>query len=131
MTDIFQAIADALQAGLPADWNKICVYIELGDSYYEVTYYCFIDGMTEPIQCYKLPELYNITEEQIDSVASGIAAILKEARAKSDDKWSVATYVLTLDGKFKIDYDYTDLSGGSYNYKKQWKSQYLNVEQRS
>ena len=35
------------------------------------------------------------------------------------------TFIVDSKGKMKTDFDYTDLSEGSYEYKKAWKQKYM------
>lgn len=39
--------------------------------------------------------------------------------------WSNMTMVIDSDGNMHTDFDYTDLSSGTYQYKKAWKKKYL------
>lgn len=124
--NISKEIAAELQAIIPADWKKIILYAEMTETSYEIFYYCFVRDSLEPIQCYDLPKSYDITEEKIDAGIERIAIIIKDEYNLTLDKWSIFTFILKENGNFKIDFDYTDLTDGSYDFKKEWKVKYLN-----
>jgi len=121
----FQLIANELHTVLPTGWTKTVLYAEITENAYEIFYYCFVEGEDISIQCYKLPSLYEITEKQIDVTIDRIAAIIKKAYTETEDKWSVMTFNINSMGKFNVEYDYSDLSEGSYEFKKVWKDKYL------
>ena len=52
--------------------------------------------------------------------------ITPEREALSPSKrWNAMTLVLQSNGKFRIDYDYSDVSDFAYTRKKEWKARYL------
>lgn len=126
---VFEKIAHRLQRVLPAGWNKICMYAEISEKSYEISYYCFVNGKSKPIHCYALVDEYQIEEKDIDEVFADINQLLKpfwkQSNESGKEAWSNFTLVFESTGKFSGYYDYTDLSEGSYNYKKVWKDKYL------
>ena len=56
--------------------------------------------------------------EKIDDIVS-------KERKNEKDIWTNMTMVIDSSGKMKTDFDYTDLSAGTYQYKKNWKTKYL------
>lgn len=129
MNKVFEDVAKTLQPILPKGWNKVCLYAEITEKSYEILFYCFINGKIKPIQCYNLSEEYQIEEDDIDVVFQKVNDILKSIwlKLKESDKetWSNYTLVFESTGKFSEYYDYSDLSEGSYEYKKIWKDKYL------
>ncbi len=125
----FELIADKLQDILPQGWNKVVFYAEVTDDSYEMFYYVFTSESETPIQCYDLPDLYEIDEEQIDAAFEELYEPLREERAnlitEEKEPWSNYTMVLTDDGHFKVDYDFTSLEDGGYEYRKVWKKKYI------
>ena len=125
----FELIADKLQDILPQGWNKVVFYAEVTDDSYEMFYYVFTSESDKPIQCYDLPDLSDIDEDQIDNIFEELYEPLREERSAlvTDGKepWTNYTLVLTADGHFKVDYDFTSLEDGGYEYLKNWKAKYL------
>lgn len=129
MDKSFEKIANCLQSVLPAKWNKVCLYAEISEKSYEIFYYCFINGVSRPVQCYDLTEDYQIEEEQIDNVFENINAILKPVwlalKKSGEDVWTNYTLIFESTGRFWEYFDYTNLENGAYEYKIQWKEKYL------
>lgn len=128
----FEIIADKLQGILPQGWNKVVFYAEVTGDSYEMFYYVFTSKSKEPIQCYDLPESYEIEEEKIDEIFDDLFVPLREEQtnliADGKEPWTNYTMVLNSDGSFKVNYDFTSLDDGGYEYRKEWKSKYLKAE---
>ena len=125
----FEIIADKLQDILPVGWKKVVFYAEVTDDSYEMFYYVFTTEGDKPIQCYDLPELYEIDEDQIDAVFDELYDPLREEQvgliAEGKEPWTNYTMVLSDDGSFKVDYDFTSLEDGGYDHRKMWKIKYI------
>ena len=127
----FEIIANKIQDILPQGWKKVVFYAEVTDDSYEMFYYAFTSESDKPIQCYDLPELYEINEDQIDAIFEEIYEPLREERSslvsEGKEAWTNYTLILTEDGHFKVDYDFTSLEDGGYEYRKSWKNKYINA----
>lgn len=125
----FEIIADKIQDILPQEWKKVVFYAEVTDDSYEMFYYVFTSESNKPIQCYDLPDLYEIDENKIDAIFEELYKPLREERSslavEGKEPWTNYTLLLTDDGHFKVDYDFTSLEDGGYNYRKDWKHKYL------
>ena len=125
----FEIIANKIQAVLPKDWEKTVFYAEVSDDSYEMFYYVFIPDRETPIQCYELPNLFEITEEAIDNIFEELyEPLIEEQQAlvtAGKAPWTNYTLVLNSDGSFKVDYDFTLLDNLGYEYRNAWKSKYL------
>ena len=62
----------------------------------------------------------NRLNEQLDDLGK-----MNEERMKEKELWSNMTMVIEPSGFMHTDFDYTDLTEGSYVYKKAWKAKYL------
>ena len=117
----YQKIYDEIYIFLTSDWEKLIVYLEYGEgsysySFYEKTKSGYING-------YDLPE---VSERAIDNSFKKIdKLVLKERNKDKDDQWTNMTMVVTKTGDMHTDFDYTDLSEGKYQFKKNWKKKYL------
>ena len=117
----YQRIYDELYKYLTPDWEKFIVYLEYGEgsysfSFYEKTKSRYING-------YDIP---GISEKGIDESFRKIdKMVLKERKKAKDDLWTNMTIVVTKSGNMHTDFDYSDLSEGKYQYKKNWQKKYL------
>ena len=126
-----ETIANKLQVILPQNWNKVVFYAEITDDSYEMFYYVYTLDSDKPIQCYDLPDKYVIDEEQIDSVFDELFEPLRDERnqlvLEGKDAWTNYTLTFSDDGSFKVDYDFTSLTDGGYEYRKTWKQKYIDI----
>lgn len=117
---VYQSIYDELYKYIPAGWDKIVVYLEYGKASYSFSFYIRI--AKKYIKCYDLPEISDdalaISFKKIDGI------VLKE-RSKEKELWSNMTMIVEKSGNMHVDLDYTDLSEGTYQFKKNWKKKYL------
>ena len=125
----FEIIADKIQNILPVGWKKVVFYAEVTDDSYEMFYYVFTSENEKPIQCYDLPDFYEIDEDQIDAVFDELYDPLREEQSglvsEGKEPWTNYTMVLSEDGSFKVDYDFTSLEDGGYDYRLSWKKKYI------
>ena len=117
----YQRIYDELSKYLLPGWKKLVVYLEYGEGSYAFSLYEKIgDGYTNG---YDLP---GVSEKEIDTSFRKIdKLILKERKKEKGDLWTNMTMIVTKSGDLKADFDYTDLSEGTYQFKKNWKKKYL------
>lgn len=116
----YQKIYDELSKFITPDWEKIIMYIEYGKesytfSFYEKTKDGYLNG-------YDIP---GVSEEDIGDAFKRIDKSLVQEREKENSLWTNMTMVVTKTGDMHIDFDYTDLSEGTYQFKKNWKKKYL------
>ena len=116
----FQRIYDELEPYLPSEWKKLVAYFEYGEASYSFSFY--VKEGKNYIKCYDIP---GIKESSLDKSFRKIDEFLSLARKTEEELWSNMTVVINNSGKIHADFDYTDLSGGSYQYKKNWKNKYL------
>lgn len=116
---IYQQIYNEVDSFLPNKWSKLIVYIEYGDDSYNMSFYVTAEEKT--VKCFDLPY---IDESKLMDAFSKIDKIISPERANEDKKWSNMTLIIEEDS-FKADFDYTDLSKGSFAYKREWKKKYL------
>lgn len=118
---IYQAIYDELSKYIPSDWDKLIVYLEYGNASYSFSFY--IQTGAEYVKCYDIPD---ISEKELAKSFSNIDKIVSTERNKEKDKlWTNMTMTVTKTGQMHTDFDYTDLSTGTYQFKKNWKKKYL------
>lgn len=118
--NVFQQIYDELEQFLINDWEKMVVYLEYGEASYSFSFHIKVGG--EYIKCFDIP---GIDEESIMNAFKNIDCLVSEVRKSERENWTNMTMIISRDGSMHADYDYTDLTSGSYQYKKNWKSKYL------
>ena len=117
----YQKIYDELGRFLLPDWEKIIIYLEYGEGSYAFSFYEKI--WDKYVNGYDLP---GVKEREIDTAFRKIdKLILKERKKENGNLWTNMTIVVTKSGDMKADFDYTDLSEGTYQFKKLWKKKYL------
>lgn len=119
--DIYLAVAEELVTVLPEKWEKVMLYSQITDDSYEFFFYVQVGEQF--IQCYELEQEFGIPRKEIRKCFSKLNDILKSDY--KEKKWYVLTYLLDKNGKFTTEYEYTDYSENSLDYKKQWKVKYL------
>lgn len=118
---IYQAIFDELRKYLTAGWNKLILYLEYGNASYSFAFY--IQAGDKYIKCYDIPD---VSDKELAQSFSTIDKIV--SREHSQEKkalWTNMTMTVTKTGQMHTDFDYTDLSEGTYQFKKNWKKKYL------
>lgn len=118
---IYQAIFDELSKYLTAEWNKLIVYLEYGNASYSFAFYIQEDD--KYIKCYDIP---GVSDKQLAKSFSAIDKIVSKERSQEKIAlWTNMTMTVTKAGQMHTDFDYTDLSKGTYQFKKNWKKKYL------
>lgn len=117
---VYQNIYDELEGYLPKGWDKLIVYLEYGNDSYSFSFYVKIAG--KYVKCYDLQE---ISDEVLAESFSKIDKVVLEERKKKKESWSNMTMTVSCEGEMHTEFDYTDLSEGTYQYKKNWKKKYL------
>ena len=116
----YQSIYDELDKYLIPGWEKLIVYLEYGKASYSFSFYVKVRG--EYVKCYDLPEA---SEDELSLSFKKIDKLLDNERKAEKDSWSNMTIVVDESGKMHAEIDYTDLTKGAYQYKKDWKKKYL------
>lgn len=116
---IFQMIFDEISVFLPSEWTKLIVYLEHGEEAYSYSFYVKVNEHF--VKCFEL----GVSENELFAAFARIEKAVSKERSKLDKCWSNMTMVVDDEGNMKTVFDYTDLSHENYQYKKEWKKQYL------
>ena len=117
---VYQGIYDELSKYLTMEWEKVVVYLEYGNASYSFSFYVMDkEGYTK---CFDLPE---VQDNELDVSFMKIDNLVSRERNKDKQPWSNMTMIIRNDGYMHSDFDYTDFSEGTYQYKKNWKKKYL------
>lgn len=121
MENIYKEIAKNLVTVLPENWEKVCLYCQLTKDSYEFFFYVKVDG--NYIQNFDLEKTYKITRKEIRDCFKNLNTVLRSDYESKN--YYVMTFILANNGKFTTEYEYTDYSEKSLEYKKNWKEKYL------
>lgn len=116
---IFQTIFNEVSDCLSLDWSELVIYLEHGEESYSYSFYAKIEDSF--IKCFDL----GIPEGKLFRVFENIEKEVSKERKQLDKPWSNMTMVVDCKGNMKTTFDYTDLSSGNYQYKKEWKKKYI------
>ena len=117
---VYQSIYDELRKYLISGWEKMIVYLEYGNASY--TFSFFVKDKKGYTKCFDLP---GVQDKELDASFKVIDALVSKERNKEKQPWSNMTMIIGNDGDMHSDFDYTDLSEGTYQFKKNWKKKYL------
>lgn len=117
---VFQSIYEELNKYLMPGWEKLVVYLEYGKASYSFSF--FVKQRKEYIKCYDIP---GISEDELAKSFKLIDRLVVKERGNGKEAWSNMTMVIENTGDMHTDFDYTDLSEGTYQFKKNWKKKYL------
>lgn len=120
---------------IPEKWNKIALYATVDNNMSgELFFYYVPKAITkeEPINCYEIPSLFDIDEDEYLELLYGIynkIKILKRIYLENNKNWSNLTIIID-DETFKISYSYENLNNYPFNpYERHliWRKEILNI----
>ncbi|MDO4556555.1 MAG: DUF600 family protein [Lachnospiraceae bacterium] len=117
---VYQSIFEEIRGYLIQGWDKVVIYLEYGNASYTFAFY--IKKGNQYTKCY---DLLDVSEDALLKNFSKIDAIVSKERKKENADWSNMTMIVDSSGNMHTDFDYTDLTECSYQYKKIWKKKYL------
>ncbi len=118
---IYQIMNDELDEFLPHGWEKYIVYLEYEESSYTFSFH--VKTKSGYVNGYDLP---GVSDQEIDDAFKRIdEKVLNERKKETDSLWTNMTMIVMKTGDFHTDFDYTDLSEGAYQFRKDWKKKYL------
>ena len=107
---MLQGIASILEETLPEDWSKVVFYAEYAEGAFSIEYY--VAGVSRASLMKNFMAINKFIEPE-------------RAALKPEKRWGSMTLILHSNGKFKVDYDYSDMTENAYARKKAWKKKYL------
>lgn len=133
---IYSDIQKQLIYMIPEKWIKIALYATVDNSMSgELFFYYIPKAITkeEPVNCYEIPKLFDINENEYLELLSGIYNKIKILKriylTEYNRNWSNLTIIID-DEAFKILYSYEDLNKFPFNsYERHliWRREYLNI----
>ena len=68
LNEIYGKIADTLNDTIPEEWDKIYMYGEIGEGVREAFFYYYPSESNEPVYSHKIPEIFDISEDEYDKL---------------------------------------------------------------
>lgn len=122
METIYSKVGLTLFNVLPNGWEKAILYAQITENSYELFYYAKVNG--EYINNFDLEkEGLGFDRQEVRKHFREIYEILLPNYR--ENQWYAMTFILSKTGEFTVDYEYTDYSENSFEYKKLWKEKYL------
>lgn len=121
---MLQNIVSILERTLPDAWESVVLYAEYLEDAFSIEYFVKTRVVDNYIKCFDIPDVSRSTLLNDFIEIDKVIAPEREALSPSK-RWSTMTLVLQSNGKFRIDYDYSDVADSAYARKKKWKVRYL------
>ncbi len=133
MEELFEKIANKANEMIPEDWDKLFMYAEVSEGASEVFFYYYPKGKNTPIYSLDVVDVFEINEDEFDEMSMELNDYFEELREEfkknKQEPWTNLTLTLESNGKFNIDYDYTDLSeADSYEQHIVWRYKHLGMQ---
>ena len=129
---LYQKIAETVIGIIPEEWSKVYIYGEITEGVRKGFFFYHPEGSDSPIYCHDIPEIFEIGQENYDSLLGEMLDHLEELwyefRDSDQETWTNLTMMIKSDGEFNIDYDYEELSDANdYERSIIWEHKYLGL----
>jgi uncharacterized protein (TIGR01741 family) len=129
---LYQQMAETVIEMIPEEWEKVYLYGEVADGFSKSFFFYYPSERREPVYSLDIPELFHVSEEKFAELKHQLLDELEELwteyQSQGHEPWTNLTFILDNSGKFKIDFDYTDLSGANPHQQQIiWEYQYLRL----
>lgn len=115
-------IYEKIKAVIPNGSEKIVTFAAVSVTSYEIYFYSFNGEKYE--QCFALAEQGRLDGNELDVAFHEIARIIREAKEFREDKYNIATIIVTKSG-VKMHTEYYEKDVHLYKVKKEWGKTYL------
>lgn len=117
LNEIYGKIANTLNETIPEEWDKVLLYGEINEDIRTAYFNYYPVGSNESVYSHDIPNLFNIPKDEykklLRQLLDNLEELWQEYKNNEQEPWTNLTFILESTGKFKIDYDYTDLSEAS------------------
>jgi len=130
MEEVYEKIANRVNEMIPEEWEKVALYAEVSEYASSVYFYYYPTVKDTPIYSLDIVDIFEIDEDEFDKMNMELFEYFEELREEfkrnEQEPWTNLTLMLESDGKFNIEYDYTDLSEAD-DYEQQIIWEYLHL----
>lgn len=136
LSKLYSEIAEIVIDTIPDKWFKIYLYGEAGEGVQESYFYYDPEEDATPIYSHNIVELFNVSEEEYfkkwHCLLDCIKTMKKEFIDNNQEAWTNFTMIFDNTGKFKIDFNYDDLSNeNSHERMIIWEYEHLHIMPKS
>ncbi|QXE01506.1 antitoxin YezG family protein [Terribacillus sp. DMT04] len=133
---LYQQIAVIIVETIPETWSKVYLYGEVVEGSQTAYFYYYPDRSDKPVYSHEITELFSVIEQEYTEKWNRLVDLIQELwRAFEDngqETWTNFTMFFDKAGKFKIDFNYDDLSNvDSHERKTIWKYEHLGIIPKS
>lgn len=111
---IYHKIANQIMRIIPVEWSKTFLNAEVLTDSTRVYFYFCPQNKDELVYSNDIPIVYNVSEEIYDKLLFEMFDFFRELqnefKKNGQDLWTNITMALERTGKFKIDFNYDDIS---------------------
>lgn len=119
--NVYTELGKNIIAVLPKNWERVCLYAQISKDSCELFFHVKIGD--KYIYCFDLEKSYGISRKELREKFKELQGLLSPDQKEKN--WYVLTFILNSDGKFSVEYEYTDYSENSLDYQRIWKEKYL------
>ncbi|QNU65821.1 DUF600 family protein [Ruminiclostridium herbifermentans] len=132
MERIFGKVAQKVVQMIPEEWTKVFIYGEILEDVQKGFFYYLTKDRNQPIYSYYIPKLFGVPKgkygEQREEFLNSLQELWEVFNNNGEQVWTSLTMILESTGKFKIDYDYEDLTEADDHERLIiWKYKYLGL----
>lgn len=132
LDSIYNKIAQTVIDTIPEEWSEVFVYGEITEDVRTAFFYYYPTKSSSPIHSHNIPKLFEIEKEDYKKLWRHLLDDLKELwyefKNSGEESWTNLTLRFDNGGKFKIDYDYEDLSDADDHERRIiWKNKFLGL----
>ncbi|GAB6255102.1 MULTISPECIES: immunity protein YezG family protein [Peribacillus] len=114
LNEYYQKIAQTVNEMIPEGWSKVILYGEVNEGTGTAFFFYQSNINDKLIYSHDIPELHSISRIEYRDTWRRLIKVLKELsdefKDNNQEQWTNLTFTLESTGKFKVDYDYEDLS---------------------
>ncbi|BBW97519.1 antitoxin YezG family protein [Geobacillus icigianus] len=133
---LYHEIAEVVVDTIPEEWSKVYLYGEIVEGSRTAYFYYYPEGSDKPVYSHDIPEIFRVSEheysEKLNQLMDLTQKLWTEFKDNTQEPWTNFTLILDNTGKFKIDFNYDDLSNADLHERKTiWKYKYLGIMPKS
>ncbi|TYQ14662.1 UNVERIFIED_CONTAM: uncharacterized protein (TIGR01741 family) [Acetivibrio alkalicellulosi] len=132
LNEIYGKIAETLNETIPEEWDKVYVYGEILEDVQKGFFNYYPKSSNLSVYSHDIPNLFEVSKDEYRKMWNQLLEDLEELwcefKNNGQEQWTNLTFILENNGKFKIDYDYTDLSDADDSERHLiWNYKYLGI----
>lgn len=114
LNESYQKLANTINEIIPEEWSKVFLYGEIGEGTGTAFFFYSTHNNDQLIYSHDIPEIFSISRLEYRDMWRKLIKSLKELseefKNNNQNLWTNLTFTLESTGKYKIEYDYEDLS---------------------